>query len=73
MSTSLLRTNEVLRRVGISRQRIYALMRGGRFPAPVKAYDGGRSSFWRDDEIEAWISSRTAARDQVAAELAEKC
>ena len=71
MSTTLLRTNDLLKRVGISRQRIYALIRDGRFPTPVKAYDGGRSSFWRDDEIEAWISSRTVARDQGGGTRAE--
>ena len=50
------RAAEVASRVGLHRQRIYALIRRGEFPAPVRIH--GRSVAWHAHEVDAWIASR---------------
>jgi len=42
---------------GVSRSTVYNLINGGGFPLQVKV---GRSSRWREDEIDKWLE--TAAR-----------
>ncbi len=48
---------EVLTR--LSRSSIYAAMRAGTFPRPVKI--GQRAVAWRRVEVEQWIASRPLA------------
>ena len=48
---------EVLTR--LSRSSIYAAMRAGTFPQPVKI--GQRAVAWRRVEVEQWIASRPLA------------
>lgn len=62
---SLLRLPEVRRRVGLSRSEIYRLISLGRFPSSVPL--GERIRAWDADEIQIWIQSRIAARDEGAA------
>jgi len=57
----LLRRPDVERRTGFKRARIYALMRDGRFPLPVRI--GDRAVAWRESDIAAWINSRPLARE----------
>lgn len=58
--TRLIRRREVQARVGLSRSSIYALMADKRFPAPVRLSE--RAIAWREEDIEAWISSRPSVR-----------
>jgi prophage regulatory protein len=55
MSKRLLRRPGVQDKVGMGRSAIYELIRSGQFPAPIKI---GRSSFWVEGEIDAWIERR---------------
>lgn len=48
-------------RVGMHPSTIYAEIKAGRFPAPVKY---GRSSRWLESEIETWIAARKTERDE---------
>lgn len=49
----------VLDRVGASKTTIYAMMKMGTFPAPVKI--GQRAVAWRRSEIDQWIATRVSS------------
>ena len=51
---SILKLNEVIRRVGLSRSSLYARISVGTFPRPVSL--GVRAVGWRESEITAWVS-----------------
>lgn len=55
---------EVIRLTGRGRSRIYAEIKAGRFPQPIR---DGASSRWVESEIVAWIAARIAERDARAA------
>jgi prophage regulatory protein len=55
----LLRLSEVKHQVGLGRSAIYAQIREGLFPPPVKL--GARAVAWPSDAIEAWIDARIVA------------
>ncbi|KAB2889330.1 MAG: AlpA family transcriptional regulator [Desulfobulbaceae bacterium] len=63
-NTALLRRPEVERRTGLGRSTIYARMKEGDFPQSVSL---GRTVAWVEDEIDAWIQERIAARQALAA------
>lgn len=52
--TRLMRLPEVLDRVGLGKTKVYALVKSGDFPAPVKV---GRSSLWHTDEVFRWMGN----------------
>ena len=52
--------------VGISRSQIYKLLNTGAFPHPVKL---GRSNFFSERELQAWISAQLEARQTAAMEV----
>ncbi len=54
MVTQLLRITEVSSQTGRCRASIYADIKKGCFPPPVKI--GPRSSRWRSDDITDWIN-----------------
>ena len=60
-------TNRVLRlkgteeKVGIRRDAIYARIRKGKFPKPVKL--GDRATGWLESELDEWIAQRAGERD----------
>lgn len=56
--TALIRRKEVERLTGLSRSRIYDLMKQGAFPKPVAL--GAMSVAWLEVEIHEWIASRIA-------------
>lgn len=56
MPERLLRRHDVETRTGISRSSIYAWMKCGDFPQPVKL--GTRLVAWRESDINAWLESR---------------
>ncbi len=60
--TRILREPEVEKRTGLSRTQRYRLQKAGQFPAPIKL--GVRASGWVESEIEDWVQSRVAAREQ---------
>ncbi len=46
-------------RINASKTSIYAWVRSGDFPQPVKL--GPRAVAWRRSDVDAWINSRTSA------------
>lgn len=60
----LLNLAEVVRRVSRGKSRIYADIKAGNFPRPIK---DGASTRFLESEIDAWIAERRAARDSQAA------
>lgn len=60
MSDTLLRLDEVKRRVGLGKSAIYDAMAKHLFPQPVKLF--GNSSRWIEAEIQKWIDCLKAAR-----------
>jgi len=61
MKTKFLRLTEVIERTGLSRSTIYKLMAEDDFPPNVSL--GARSVAWVEQEVEDWIFSRIAQRD----------
>jgi prophage regulatory protein len=58
-TASLLRFPAVLKRTAMGRTALYALIKAGKFPAPVKV---GGASAWVDVEITRWIEELMLAR-----------
>jgi prophage regulatory protein len=58
MSTpeKLMRLQEVKPTVGLQKSSIYALMRAGDFPKPVRL--SARAVAWKYSDIAAWMQSR---------------
>ena len=52
----VLRREEVVALVGLSRSTIYKLIGRGEFPRPVQL--GQRATGWRADEVAEWLESR---------------
>ncbi len=59
---TLLRLNAVEDAIGCKKSKIYADIREGNFPAPVKL--GPKSVAWRSDEIQQWIDERPRVEQQ---------
>lgn len=57
----LLRAQEVIRLTRMSRSTFYRMVQEGRFPRPIHV--GARLSAWFEDEVQAWLEARIAARD----------
>jgi prophage regulatory protein len=55
VSKRLLRLPGVKDKTGLKRSPIYELMKRGEFPKCIKI---GRSSFWVEAELDAWIERR---------------
>lgn len=55
----LLRIDEVLDRVALSKATLYRLVTRGGFPAPIKL---GRASAWRASDVAAWVASLSPGR-----------
>jgi prophage regulatory protein len=54
---SLIRMDEVKRRVGLGRSAIYSLISRGLFPAPI-TIQGTRVSVWDSSAIQAWCETQ---------------
>jgi len=52
----LIDLEEVMRQVGMKKSKLYAEIKAGRFPAPVKL---GSSSRWSERKVQAWVSQQT--------------
>ena len=62
VSRRFIRLPEVLKRVGLSRARMYGLINAGRFPKQIRI--GLRSVAFLESEIEAWMDSVIAERNE---------
>jgi prophage regulatory protein len=58
--TVILRLPELRKRIGLGRSSIYALVKQGSFPRPVRLSQ--RAVGWVAAEIEAWLAERAAKR-----------
>jgi prophage regulatory protein len=56
--TELERLPAVVKRTTISRSHLYALLKAGKFPKPLRL--GARAIGWRVEEVDAWIAARPA-------------
>jgi prophage regulatory protein len=56
---TLIRLPRVIEITGRAKQTLYADMKAGRFPAPVRI--GVRAVAWRSTDLDAWVASRTPA------------
>lgn len=65
MSTRILAIDEVLERTSFSRRTLYNEISEGRFPKPVQLTT--RRVGWPETDVEAFLSSKIAARDTMAA------
>jgi predicted DNA-binding transcriptional regulator AlpA len=57
----LIHLSEVLFKTGLSRSRLYALMRDSLFPASIRLCDDGRSVRWIESEVDSWINNRISS------------
>ena len=55
----VLRLPTVLERIGLSKSTLWRLIKDGEFPEPIKL--GPRATGWLEEEVEAWIKSRSRA------------
>lgn len=53
---SVIRISDVITQTGLPRSSLYAQVRRGDFPRPIKL--GARSVGWRTEDIDAWIAAR---------------
>lgn len=56
---SLLRLNQVLEQVGLSRSMLYLLIQRGEFPPPVRL--ATNASRWPSSEVQDWIEQKIKA------------
>jgi prophage regulatory protein len=54
--TELERLPSVVQRTTVSRSHLYALMKAGKFPKPLRL--GARAIGWRVEYVDAWIATR---------------
>ena len=59
METQILRTNDVLARLNVSRSSLVRWRANGTFPQPVKL--GPHAVGWRAETVERWLDERAAA------------
>ena len=59
MATRLIKLPEVIQRTGKKRSTVYADIKAGLLPPPIKI--GVKSVCWVETEIDEWIASRIAA------------
>lgn len=62
MPIRLLRLSEILHRVPYSEAHIWRLERAGKFPRRARL--GANRVVWVEAEIDEWLSSKIAERDQ---------
>lgn len=62
--TRFIKRPAVSAKTGLSKSSVYAAIKKGEFPAPVKI--GGRASAWVAEEIDRWQESKMQARSSGA-------
>lgn len=64
----LLTKQATAERLGVHPEHVMKMVRQGRFPKPIRMGDSFRHAVrWAEDEVEAWIAAKLAARDAVSA------
>ena len=63
MTEQLLKIGQVVEITGLSRSAIYAMMRQGRFPEPVKL--AAKAVRWRESELQAWVDNLPRATGEL--------
>lgn len=58
----LIRINEVIRIIPLSKSNIYSMIKTGAFPKPINI--GGRSVAWNRKDIKQWIEQKIQERDR---------
>ena len=58
----LVRLNAVMERCALGRSSIYAGVKAGTFPTPVRL--SARAVGWREEEIDRWVSERVKTGGQ---------
>lgn len=61
MTTRILKLREVMQMTALSRSSIYAFMRQGAFPKPIRL--GARAVGWKENEILDWINKMAEMRE----------
>ncbi|MFP4238959.1 MAG: helix-turn-helix transcriptional regulator [Rhodosalinus sp.] len=56
----LLKIRDVCERTALSRSTVYAKIRAGEFPPPVKL--GDRAVAWRESDVLEWLAALPTAR-----------
>lgn len=59
---TLLRLPRVIEMTGLPKSSVYAAVKKGSFPPPVKI--GERASAWQSDAVQRWIAQRVAGTTQ---------
>ena len=57
---SMLRLEDLIKRIGLKKPTIYSMMKRGLLPKPIKM---GRASLWVESEIEACMAQRIQDRN----------
>lgn len=60
MSEKLLKIADVVAKVSLGESTVWAKVKTGEFPAPVKL--GPRSRGWRESDLERWIDARQSGQ-----------
>ena len=63
----ILRTRQVVEKVGYSAMHLSRLEKSGRFPKKIRLNSAGYAVGWIESEIDEWIADRVAERDAAAA------
>ena len=53
---TLLRVKEVVKKTSVGKSTIWAWVKDGKFPKPIKLSD--RVSVWKESDIDAWIEGK---------------
>lgn len=59
---SLVRPRDAAERIGVSRSKLFEMLRRGEFVTPVRL--STRKVLFRSDEIDGWIQQRSQSRGQ---------
>jgi prophage regulatory protein len=55
----IIRMPQLVEKTGVSRAHVYALMKDGAFPRPIRL--GRRAVGWRAADVDSWLESRPQA------------
>lgn len=66
ISKRLLKRPEVRERTSLSDSELYRQIAAGTFPRAIRLTPNGRAVAWLESEVEAWIESRLAEREEVS-------
>lgn len=62
-SINILRRRQVEKRVGLTRSPLYASIKAGTFPKPIKL-GNSKAVGWLEHEIDAWLAKQIQERDE---------